>query len=123
MSSRDEQRVVESLEEIRKIAGIFERMSATVKEPEFPPGTIPISVAAVAIGKNPEWIRAGIINGWFPVGYATLDGEQVKSFRQVKPDRRLDYTIFPNKFWRETGFIWKGEKTVDQIKERVRGTT
>ena len=115
----EEIKEVESLKEIRKIAEIFEKLYSNVKEPEFPTGTIPVAVAAEAIKKDAEWIRAGIINGWFPVGYATLDGERVTSLRQLRSNRRADYTIFPNKFYKETGFVWRGEKTVAELRERV----
>ena len=77
--------------------------------PEFAPGSIPIKTAATILGKTPQWIQAGIICGWFPVGYATLGGKLVTSLDEIKPNRRIDYTIIPKKFWLETGYVWKGE--------------
>lgn len=76
--------------------------------PEFAAGTIPVEVAANVLGKSKSWIQAGIICGWFPVGYATLGGKLVQSLDEIKSNRRIDYTIIPKKFWEETGYVWKG---------------
>ena len=35
---------------------------------EFPLGSVPIAVVSKIYGKNPIWIRAGIINGWLNIG-------------------------------------------------------
>ena len=78
--------------------------------PEFAPGTIPVKTAAKILGKAPQWVQAGIICGWLPVGYATLEGRLVKSLDEIRSDRRIDYTIIPKKFWEVTGYVWKGEK-------------
>ena len=38
---------------------------------QFASGSVPIAVAARVYGKDPSWIRAGIIAGWLPIGTAT----------------------------------------------------
>lgn len=76
---------------------------------QFATGSVPISVAAKVYGKDPSWIRAGIIAGWLPIGVATRDGSQVTSIEQM--DSRLgkiNYYISPRKLYEETGFIWTG---------------
>lgn len=78
--------------------------------PEFAPGTIPVKTAASILGKAATWIQAGIICGWLPIGYATLDGKLVKSLDEIRPDRRIDYTIIPKKFWEVTGYVWRGKE-------------
>lgn len=78
--------------------------------PEFAPGSVPVVVAARVMGKAPDWIRAGIVNGWLPIGYAVKDGKLVTSLRDIKSDRKISYTIIPKKFWEVTGYVWKGEE-------------
>lgn len=79
--------------------------------PEFAPGNIPVKTAASILGKAPSWIQAGIICGWLPIGYATLNGKIVKSLDEIRPNRRIDYTIIPKKFWEVTEYVWKGGQT------------
>ena len=78
--------------------------------PEFAPGNVPVAVAARVIGKAPDWIRAGIVNGWLPIGYAVKDGKLVTSLGDIKSDRKVSYTIILKKFWEVTGYVWKGEE-------------
>lgn len=37
----------------------------------FKQGSVPVAVAAQVYGKDPSWVRAGIIEGWLPIGNAT----------------------------------------------------
>lgn len=74
---------------------------------KFKVGSVPITVAAKVYGKDPAWIRAGIIAGWLPIGVATRDGLQIISIDQM--DSRLgkiNYYISPRKLYEETGFVW-----------------
>lgn len=88
---------------------VFRMITAANEVPEFAPGSIPVKRAAEILGKTPNWVQAGIICGWLPIGYATLDGHLVKSLDEIRPNRRIDYTIIPKKFWIETGYVWKGQ--------------
>lgn len=105
----------EDLQELVKAEQIAEHvirmlLSNIQTVPEFAPGTIPVKTAASILGKSATWIQAGIICGWFPVGYATLEGKLVTSLEEIRSDRRIDYTIIPKKFWEQTGYVWKGVK-------------
>lgn len=79
---------------------------------QFKMGSVPISIVARVYGKDPAWVRAGIISGWLPIGVATRDGERVTSVDQM--DSRLgkiNYYISPKKLYEETGFIYEGDET------------
>lgn len=79
---------------------------------QFKMGSVPISIVARVYGKDPAWVRAGIISGWLPIGVATRDGEQVTSVDQI--DSRLgkiNYYISPKKLYEETGFVYEGDET------------
>lgn len=78
-------------------------------------GSVPVSVAARVYGKDPCWIRAGIISGWLPIGTATRNGKQITSISEMDSRLgRIQYYISPLKLYKETGFIWKGERTWQQ---------
>ena len=34
-------------------------------------GAVPVRIAARVYGRDPAWVRAGIIAGWLPIGEAT----------------------------------------------------
>lgn len=79
--------------------------------PAFPPGDVPIPIAAKVYGKDANWVRAGIIAGWLPIGRATRNGELVTDISQMDSRfGRINYQISPKKLWEDTGFVWKGEK-------------
>ena len=72
----------------------------------FPQGSVPVAVAARVYGKDPTWVRAGIIAGWLPIGVATVAKQKASgSGRQ-----RTNFYISPLKLYQDTGYIWKGEK-------------
>ena len=50
---------------------------------EFAAGSVPVAVAARVYGKEPTWVRAGIIAGWLPIGKATRKGELITSIEQM----------------------------------------
>ena len=79
--------------------------------PTFPPGDVPIPIVAKVYGKDANWVRAGIIAGWLPIGRATRNGELVTDISQMDSRfGRINYQISPKKLWEDTGFVWKGEK-------------
>lgn len=43
----------------------------------FGAGSVPVRVAAKVYGRDPSWVRAGIIAGWLPIGEATRNGEML----------------------------------------------
>ena len=80
-------------------------------EMTFPKGSVPVKVAARIYGKDPCYIRAGIIAGWLPIGRATRNGKVVTDISQIDSRYgRITYYISPKKLFEDTGYIWKGEK-------------
>ena len=74
-------------------------------------GSVPVSVAARVYGKEASWVRAGIIEGWLPIGYATRRGKKVTELKEVDCRKgRINFYISPKRLYEETGYIWKGEK-------------
>lgn len=79
---------------------------------EFGKGSVPVSVAARVYGKDAAWVRAGIISGWLPIGFATRNGEQIKGVDEIDSKKgRINYYISPKRLYEETGYIWKGERS------------
>lgn len=79
---------------------------------EFPMGSVPVSLAAKIYGKDASWVRAGIIIGWLPIGYATRDKQLVTKIEDMDVKLgRINFYISPKKLWEDTGYVWKGEKT------------
>lgn len=78
---------------------------------EFGKGSVPVAVAAKVYGKDSAWVRAGIISGWLPIGFATRNGEQILGVDEIDSKKgRINYYISPKRLYEETGYIWKGEK-------------
>ena len=77
----------------------------------FAEGSVPVRVAAKVYGKDPCYIRAGIIAGWLPIGRAIRNGEPVTDVSKIDSRLgRITYYISPKKLYEDTGYIWKGEK-------------
>lgn len=82
-----------------------------MSEIEFAVGSVPVAVAAKVYGKDPSWVRAGIVVGWLPIGKATRNGKLVTSLEEMDSRYgRINFYISPKRLWEETGFIWKGER-------------
>lgn len=79
-----------------------------MKTPIFNNSNVPVEVAAEVFKKDAEWVKAGIIVGWLPIGVATKRYEKVTSLNQIKSDERTNYYISPKRLWEVTGFIWDG---------------
>lgn len=77
----------------------------------FPPGSVPVSVAAKVFGKDANWVRTGIIAGWLPIGKATRKGKLITNLEEMNSKYgRINFYISPKKLYEETGYIWKGER-------------
>jgi len=75
---------------------------------KFTEGSVPVAVAARVYGKNPNWVRAGIICGWLPIGMATRNGKQITSIDQMDSKLgRINYYISPKRLYEETGYLWE----------------
>lgn len=46
---------------------------------EFGKGGVPVRIVAEIYGKDPSWIRAGLITGYLPIGNATRNGQVIPS--------------------------------------------
>ena len=74
-------------------------------------GSVPVRVAAKVYGRDPSWVRAGIISGWLPIGQATRNGVPVTDMKQMNLKYgRINYYISPKLLYEQTGFEWRGEK-------------
>lgn len=78
---------------------------------EFGKGGVPVRIVAEIYGKDPSWIRAGLITGYLSIGNATRNGQVITSIDQMNSKfGRINYYISPKKLYDETGYIWKGRK-------------
>ena len=69
--------------------------------------SVPVLVAARVYGKDPSWIRAGLIEGWLPIGMAIRKGKRITSVDQMNSKYgRINYYISPEKLYEETGYKW-----------------
>ena len=72
--------------------------------------SVPVTVAAKVYGKDPCWIRAGLISGWLPIGYATRNGKLITDLEQMNSSYgRINYYISPQKLYNDTGYMWEGK--------------
>lgn len=80
-----------------------------MSELTFPQGSVQIRVAARVYGKDPSWVRAGIISGYLPIGKATRNGKRILSMAEVGSRRgRINYYISPKALYEQTGYMWEG---------------
>lgn len=78
---------------------------------EFVNGSVPVHVVARIYGKDPAWVRAGIVSGYLPIGFATRKGERVTNVKDISSRKgRINFYISPRLLYEETGYLWKGEK-------------
>lgn len=75
----------------------------------FPHGSVPISTVAKIYGKDQNWVRKGIIEGWLPIGVATRDGVQVTDFKEQNSKRRINYYVSPKLLYEQTGYLWRND--------------
>lgn len=82
-----------------------------MSEIKFPAGSVPVRVAAEIYGKDPAWVRAGIISGWLPIGEATRNGVKITDIKQMDSKYgRINYYISPKLLYEHTGYVWEGKK-------------
>ena len=74
-------------------------------------GSVPVRIAAKVYGKGACWVRAGIIAGYLPIGYATRKGKLVTNVNEMDSRLgRINYYISPSKLYEDTGYMWGGER-------------
>lgn len=80
-------------------------------EIKFAYGSVPVRVTAKVYGRDPSWVRAGIISGWLPIGEATRDGVRITDIKQMDSKYgRISYYISPKLLYEQTGYVWDGKK-------------
>ena len=72
-------------------------------------GSVPVSVAAKVYGKDPQWIRAGLISGYLPIGVATKNGKRITDVSEQNSKSRINYYISPKLLYEATGYLWEGK--------------
>ena len=71
--------------------------------------SVPVKIAAQIYKKDANWVRAGIISGYLPIGVATRDGKRVTSVSDMDSHLgRINYYISPKLLYENTGYLWKG---------------
>lgn len=71
--------------------------------------SVPVAVAAKVYKKDPYWIRAGLIVGWLPIGFATRNGERITDVREMTSRKgRINYYISPKLLFEQTGYQYNG---------------
>ena len=76
----------------------------------FPKGNVPVLVAAKVYGRDPAWVRAGIVAGWLPIGRATRNGKPVMSVDDINLKKgRINYYISPKLLYEDCGYLWDGK--------------
>lgn len=77
-------------------------------------GSVPVSVASKVYGKDQSWVRAGIIKGYLPIGFATRNGKRIESVEEMDSSLgRINYYISPKLLYEHTGFMWKGDDMIE----------
>lgn len=78
---------------------------------DFKKGSVPVKLVAKIYGKNPEWVRNGIISGYLPIGFATRRGKAITDIKEIDINKgRTNFYISPKLLYDHTGYAWKGEK-------------
>ena len=74
-------------------------------------GAVPVRIAAQGYGRDPAWVRAGIIAGWLSIGEATRNGRRVTDLKEMSSKYgRINYYISPKLLFEQTGYEWRDEK-------------
>lgn len=72
--------------------------------------SVPVIIAAKVFKKDPTWIRAGLINGWLPIGFATRNGKKITDISEIGTNKgRINYYISSKLLYEYTGYIWEEE--------------
>ena len=78
--------------------------------PRLKIGSVPVRVAARVYGRDPSWVRAGIIAGWLAIGEANRNGVKITDVQQMNSKYgRINYYISPKLLYEQTGYVWEGK--------------
>ena len=71
-------------------------------------GSVPVAIAAKVYGKDPSWVRAGLISGYLTIGFATRNGKRVTDVKEMDSRYgKINYYISPKKLYEETGYLYE----------------
>ena len=80
----------------------------------FGAGSVPVAIAAKVYGKDPAWVRAGIVCGWLRIGRATRKGKLVTRLEEMDSRLgRINFYISPKLLYDDTGYVWRGRGNGD----------
>lgn len=66
---------------------------------------ISVSEASKVFKKDPSWVRAGIVEGWLPIGIAIRNGKRITDIQEVGSKKgRINFYISPKKLYEFTGY-------------------
>lgn len=78
---------------------------------EFITGSVPVAIVAKIYGKDPAWVRAGIVSGYLPIGFATRKGQRITNVKDISSRKgRINFYISPKLLYEETGYLWDGKR-------------
>lgn len=79
---------------------------------EFQSGCVPVLVAATVLGMDKEILKDSMTSGELEIGFVHLTPKKRgrRSYRK--------FYISPKKLYELSGFIWRGERTADEVKKR-----
>lgn len=83
-------------------------------EINFPIGCVPLKVAATVMGMDIDVLKSGMEAGDLDLGYI----HRTPRKRGRKPYRR--FYIMPKKLYELSGFMWEGEQTALEVRERMK---
>lgn len=70
--------------------------------------SVPVSIVSKVYGKDPSWVRAGIIAGWLPIGTATRNGQKVTDVNDISSRKgRINYFVSSKLLFEHTGYLWE----------------
>ncbi len=75
-------------------------LTSYINMPKFPACNVPVAFVASVMHKRQEFIRAGIEQGWLPIGYA----------KPSEKTGKMSYYISPKLLWEVTGILYQPEK-------------
>lgn len=71
--------------------------------------SVPVAVAAKVYKKDSCWVRAGLIAGWLPIGFATRNGKRITNVGEIGVKKgRINYYISPKLLFDHTGYMYDG---------------
>lgn len=79
---------------------------------EFHPGSVPVMVASKVLGMDREVLMNSMDSGELDLGFV----HKTPRKRGKRPYRK--FYISPKKLYELSGFMWRGEKTVEEIRNR-----